>query len=130
MIIFHDPTSIISQQFIASLPTGSYQIVDWSLPANQAKYSGATIRSFPTLVLTMSDGSTGMVDCIEAGITTYAQAQTISTAIATSASVDANNVPIPAVPADQRVVLAPIIVGGVPAPKPTPVISAGGNPVA
>lgn len=119
MLVFHDPPSLPSRDFVNTLSTvssikqsafvaGDYTVVDWSDPAQQAQYPDAPIRAFPSLLVTMSDGSTGFIDCLEANVLTYQDALAINNTVTQVPNVDVNGKPLPGthpVAADSRVQL-------------------------
>jgi hypothetical protein len=123
MIIFYDPREQPSRAFVASLPAGSYYLVDWSDPVASASYQPATIRAFPFIVLEMGDGSYGAVDCQLQSVTTYAQADAISTTINQVQNTDVFGNPTSgthAQPEDSRVALMPWYApGSIVPPTPT-----------
>lgn len=96
MIIFHDPRSAASTNFVNSLTPGDYIVVDWSDPAQMAQYPNAPIRAFPSVLLTMSDGSLGFVDCTldTVNITTYAQVLALDNTVNQVQNTDANGNPV------------------------------------
>ena len=122
MIVFHDPPSLPSRQFVDTLTTvqppgtsssfvaGDYAVVDWSDPAQQAQYPNAAIRAFPSLLVVMSDGSTGFVDCTDPSVNvlTYQDALGMDNTVNQVPNTDGNGNPLPGthpVAADSRIQL-------------------------